>query len=424
MRVRALWLWIVAVVAVGGGTLAVRPPDTEPHLAVRMRPAPTTATEEPGAPSTAIDPTPSTSTVVVTTSVPGATAPRARSTATTSRARSTSTTAAPATAAKVAPTPATISQPGVYAVHRDGTGLRRVEATCGETEERRWLDDSTLLVLRAGTTVPVRLGLDGSSTPAPLPSVTGPFGDQVPITHLGSLSPDRRRMAVAFGGDGYGVAVVDLVQGTASLLVSGDNPTPTWSPAGELLLVGPDEATLGGPAGTIRTMSPSPLAMLPPFLSWSPDGRQILGPPSIMDLNRWVVVDPRSGTSRPVPQVGGGHDLVLWAGAGRLVIADPGEDHVTPASLHVLDLGSGKVSDLAEGGWFPSAPADGQVVAFTHRPDESKLDVVRIDGSGRSTLVQTASGLRSSIHSWSPSGAWVLVDACPAGGRSSGLPTT
>jgi hypothetical protein len=421
MRSRALGTWIAAVVLVGGGTLAVRAQDADPQVSVSTRPGPSSSSSfAPGTP----DPTVATD-LPPASSTTAAAGPPSTTAGRSGTGRSSSTTAPASRGGKLVATAAQVSQPGMYVVGRDGTALRRVAATCGDPASRQWLDESTLLVYHDGNPTPEKVRLDGSHQPFTLPSVTGPSGELIPLRGVGSLSPDRHQMAMSFAGTGYGVAIVDLDTQQAVPVLWGDNPTPTWSPTGEVLLVFPDKAVLQGPAGVVRTMAPAPLVGAAPLLSWSPDGRQIVGPPSMMDMDRRVVVDPHAGTSRAVPSVGqGGANLVTWAGSGQMVIADPGVDHRIAASLHVWDLGTGKVRDLVVGGWSPSVPADGQVVAFIQRPDESKLDLVSIAGTGRSTLVQTTPDLFALPGTWSPSGRLFTFDACSRSRASGGLPVT
>jgi hypothetical protein len=123
--------------------------------------------------------------------------------------------------------------------------------------------------------------------------------------------------------------------------------------------------------------------------------------------------------------VGKGFNLVQWAGSSRLVVADAGIDHQIKPSLHLLDLGSGRLAGIAEAGWFPAVPVDGQVVAYEDRTDHRGIKLATMDGRRTADLVRVPDGFGTSPVSWSPDGGWLLFDACARPPRSGGgLPVT
>lgn len=409
MQRRLLGLWIAGLLLASATTAVARVGTSDAPIALETSPGTDTApTSNPATvPTTTITPTTTAAAAPAATSAPRVTTP---------------TTTAKQPSALVR-TPAVVDQPGLYAVRRDGTGLRRVLGEC-RSEIREWVDADEFVTTTQANPTLRRVRLDGQVTPFPLPVVTGPSGQQHQLQGFGSPSPEGTRMVLSFGGANYGVAIVDLAGQTATAVLWGDNPTPTWSPSGEILLVGPSTTTLIDASGaTLRAAAPSPIAMGQPWLLWSPDGRQLLAA-SASDWNRWMVMDPRTNTSRTVPFLGQGRNDVAWAGSNRVVIAEPGIDHGRLPTTSVWDLGSGKVTKIADGAYRLAVPVDGQVVAFEDWSTHRAVGLVSIDGSRRSDLLTVAKGLFVAPHSWSPDGTWLLADVC-ADTRSGGsLPTT
>ncbi|MDP1805734.1 MAG: hypothetical protein Q8K72_11245, partial [Acidimicrobiales bacterium] len=309
---RLLTLWIT-VLLVGGATMVAT-------QAERATPLTTTAGDLPRprvidaitvAPSTtAPAPAPA-------TSVPNS-APRRATTTTTT----TTTVSAPLAVPLVAK-PAVVDGPGAYIVGRDGTGLRRL-FDCQAPLFRTWLGPDVLAVTDDGNDqIPRRIWLDGhtSTFPQPLVAITGATGT---LRGVGSIAPGGGRTVISFAqAPSHGVAILDLETGTNRVIVSGDNPTPVWSPTGDILLVGPSGTAVIDERGTIlRDWAPSSLSMATMgTFGFSSDGRYVVGADS-SDINRWVVLEPRSNQARRVPQVGSGWNQVEWAGT-RLVLNDP-----------------------------------------------------------------------------------------------------
>ncbi|HJR25631.1 MAG TPA: hypothetical protein VJ804_09170, partial [Acidimicrobiales bacterium] len=316
MRNRVLATWIAALLVAGAAAAVADAPQEDTPLAVRTDPG-----DDPDRGRAAGDRPDVTTTTTATSTSASATAPGS-----TSRRSPTATTTAPKASPPTVQA-ARVDQPGVWVVRRDGAGLRRVEAQCS-ADHRQWLSESQLVVVRDHQQTALRLGLDGSTSSFPQPTVTDPqTQQQTQIRGVGSLSPDRRMMASSFGGASYGVALVDLTTGEATVIQSGDNPLPTWSPSGEILLVGPSGASLVGPQGVIHTTSPSPVDPAPPWLRWSPDGRRIAGV-RLQDPNTWVVFDPWTGATQTVPDLGpGGTAEVHWGDSDTLVVRGTGIDH-------------------------------------------------------------------------------------------------
>ena len=413
MRIRVLATCIAALLVAGTASALTRAPEDEPPLAVVTEPG---EDEEPGpAPG---DPPESTTTLAPTSSTGTAT----RST---TRRGTTATTTAPARQGSLVAQTARIDQPGVWVVRRDGTGLRRVEAQCRSGDHRVWLSEDQLGVVRDGQWTAIRLGLDGSTSSFPQPTITDPeTGYQAQVRGVGSLSPDRHATAVSFGGAMYGVALVDLASGEPTVILEGDNPLPTWSPRGEILLVGPGAATLVGSQGTIRATSPAPVGMDPPWLRWSPDGGRLLGrPPG--NPNSWVVFDPWTGGTQTVPHLGpGGVNDVFWGDGDTLVVGDNGVDHQIDPTVRTYDLATGRERVIADSARRPKASAASGLVAYEDADTTRTVRLVRVDGSGRGDLVTVADGLFASAHSFSPSGDQLLFDVCARRTSSGGLPTT
>jgi hypothetical protein len=134
-------------------------------------------------------------------------------------------------------------------------------------------------------------------------------------------------------------------------------------------------------------------------------------------------MDPRTNGTLAVPQIGTGRNQVAWAGSGQVVIADAGTDHVVKPSLHVWDIGSGRITPVAEAAWMPTAPVDGEVVAFEDRSDYLGIGIASMDGR-RADLVRVPTGMGVAPDSWSPDGAWLLFDVCHRTSGGGGLPTT
>ena len=405
--------WIAALLVAGAAAAVADAPREEPPLAVT-----TESGDDPLRRRDSDDrPDVTTTTATSTSSTANAPSTSAR------RRSSTATTSAPK-ASPLAVQTARVDQPGVWVVRRDGTGLRRVEANC-TADHRVWLSEDQLAVVRDGESTPFRLRLDGSTSSFPQLEVTDPqTGQTIPLRGMGSLSPDRRMMAMSYGGAAYGVALVDLTTGDATSILQGDNPLPTWSPHGEILIVGPDAATLVGTGGTIHRTSPAPIGMDPPWLRWSPDGSRILGRPPA-DWNRWVVLDPWTGATQAVPHLGpGGNNEVFWGDSDTLVVGDNGVDHQIDPTVRVYDLTTGRERVIAEAARRPKASAASGLVAFEDSRTHRTIALVRVDGSGRSDLVTVADGLYTSAHSFSPSGDQLLFDVCARRTSSGGLPST
>jgi hypothetical protein len=357
---------------------------------------------------------------------PPSTTPLASSTTATSTRRTPRPTTPPTTAApSLVGSTADVDQAGSYVIRRDGSGLRRVADGCTYEGYRRWLNSGELVVADTWDGPASRVSVGGGSAPFTLPAITDRFGRTVTLRGTGSPSPDGTRTVISFGGvTEFGVAIVDLQAQTSQILLWGDNPTPTWSPSGEILLVGPSSTKLlDGDGATIRDWAPSPMMMADPWISWSPDGSRVLAA-SASNINRWVVVDPRTNSSMDVPQIGTGRNQVAWAGPGKLVIGDAGTDHVVKPSLHLWDIASGQVTDIAEAAWMPTVPVDGQVVAFEDRSDHLRVGIAAVGGQQRADLVRVPAGVGIAPHSWSPDGTWLLFDVCNRTSSGGGLPTT
>jgi hypothetical protein len=416
VKLRLLGTWVAALLVAGSASALARAPHEPPSVKVstdpgadhdRDRDRDWTAGPPPDA-----DPSMETTTTAPPTS-------------STTRRPSTTTTAAPKASPLVAHT-AVADQVGVWVVRKDGTGLRRVEAQCRNADAREWLSESELLLRRDQQQTLSRLRLDGSTTPLPPFVVTDPgTGQELTIQGPGTLSPDRRSMAIGFGGAGYGVAIVDLATGHATVTQSGDNPLPLWSPNGDILLVGSAAATLYGPSGVIRTTTPSPVSPALPWLQWSPSGTKILGVP-MTDLNSWVLFDPHSGTSRTIPHLGpGGRNEVMWGDEATLVVGEGGVDHQIKPTTRAYDLATGKERVLAEAAHHPHASTASRLIAYEDATTYRTIGLVSLDGARHGDLVTTPADLWPSPDTWSPSGDLLMFNVCPSGHTSSGgLPST
>ena len=365
--------------------------------------------------------TTTTSSTTTTTVAPTTTVPTTAAPSSTPR-RSTSTTKAPSTPGLAVNT-VTVDQSGAYVVRRDGSGLRQLMSGCAVDRYRTWAGSGAIVAMTELNGPATRISVQGASTPWTLPAITDRWGRTAPLRGIGSPSPDGSRTALTFGGDTeFGTALVDLAAQTTQVVVWGDNPAPSWSPKGEVLLTdGMGKTQLLAADGTVlRDWAQSPLGYHSPYLQWSPDGRRLVSTAGGMNMNQLLVYDPHTNTSQDLPQVGQGFNLVQWAGNDRLVLADAGTDHVVKPSLHLLDLGSGRLTDIAKAAWMPTVPVDGQIVAFEDRTDYRGIKVATMDGRRTADLVRVPDGFGIAPVSWSPDGTWLLFDACARPPRSGG----
>jgi Tol biopolymer transport system component len=406
LRLLATWIALAAIAGLAGAFTRGNGPAGDAIAASGSAPA---ARELPrgGVPSastTTIALTPATEPSIPPTAPPAATEPGPPA------------AGAPTTEVGVA-APATATEAGVYVVHRDGSGLRKVLDGCLPAQGLTWFDDDELLVPAGDDSTVELFGVDGARREIRLPEVTDRFGHAQQLRASGTPSSDGNRLVLAFGGSagGYGVAVVDRASGAATVIESGESPTPSWSPTGDaILLVGHDATKLVSPDGTtIRDWTPAAISSLRLDGAWSPDGQAVLST-ARADPNSWVVLDVARGSITSVPRVGKSINLVAWAGSGTLLVADAGTAHGESPTVHRLDLATGVFTQIADRAWNPRVSVDGQVVAFQDRELDGTIGLMGVDGRGRSTLARPAEGLALDAGLWSPAGTWLAFDACPS----------
>lgn len=261
--------------------------------------------------------------------------------------------------------------------------------------------------------------------PAP-PNHLGPSNLDPSLDTTGSLIAFTHRSArpVIPGRANDGVYVADLGQNSVAL-VAADAAFPSLDHTGTMLLY-----TMPGMSlhvrdlrsGTERLLSaPGELAR---HGTWAPDGSRLAFDRYDEARNRFVLAVMRadgSGAVRVTPHADstGEERFPTWSPDSReiaynvYVRGNGGRAAVSDPDIWIVSLASGEVRRIGSGGpprWSP----DGRWIAFVaHSADgrTSELRIVRPDGSGLRTLLQSRScsdGCAISRPDWLPDGGTVV----------------
>jgi Tol biopolymer transport system component len=311
----------------------------------------------------------------------------------------------------------------LYTVAVDGSGLTRL-TTYGEDGMEAvaptWSPDGSRIafgtrdVMRAGYGISL-MDADGGN-PVQLTDV-GDCNDFDFFEIYGPVwSPDGSRFAFAADFDracGQGVLpdiyLADASGETVTRLTSFSDQgyaswLPDWSPDGDAIVFvsGPNDAmgqcyVVDVPDGAPVRIAEDETACL--FPVWSPDGAFIAG----AGLDGFVLIPMEGGepVSIPVDSASGLIWNPSWSPDGSMLLFEtfPSDDRAPHlASVYVLDVASGRVTEIEANTPFPVAPAwspDGRLIAFVGRLDGqvgTDLYIVRPDGSDPARVTTVGDG--------------------------------
>jgi Tol biopolymer transport system component len=278
---------------------------------------------------------------------------------------------------------------------------------CGRRRRRisRAATAAAALVVALGVALPLRalsrLGEDAPPPVGPTPSaveVPGPTGT----------------IAFIDGNQAFGpIALLDVASGSTERLTrqSFNSISLAWSPDGSLIAV--TDAVLEGngeivlvsteTGEVVRTM-PIETGLDPQDVAWSPDGRSLA---FTATFQRLYTIDVDGSNLRSIPTDDRRALGIEFSPSGDEIafIGDKGD-------LSVVSLVSGETRVLVSDrgiGYAPAWSPDGTRIAFSSDgPDGVSIDVVRADGSDRTTLVDDS--VYAVNPSWSPDGNWISFE--------------
>ncbi len=363
---------------------------------------------------------------------------------------------------------------GIYIVHPDGTGLRRVTRTGGVAGSPTWSTDSKNVLYYETDEVGAYLAKRAASRieAVSVDVVTGER-KQYTASNETKLSPQwlpggRISYVVRSSDDNQGLKIW-YPDRRIDTIIKGAVRHPSWSADGRQVVY---ERILH-PAATehlIPTASRDPefeLVLSEPFPSFSPDGKKLLysqlGKEGVDTRDTSVQIMNADGSGKhalfhregfsafdavwspagdmiafcvgkyfrapgfPASQVA----LIKPDGEGFRVIADDGVNNGFPSwspdgkrivykrgrQLVILSLADGKVVPLTgESHWynFPQWSPKGDVIMFTSdRDGDFELYTIRPDGSGLRRLTNVPGNDAHSI--WSSDGEWIVFSSSRMG---------
>jgi Tol biopolymer transport system component len=360
---------------------------------------------------------------------------------------------------------------GIYVIHPDGTGLRRVTRTGRVAGSPTWSADSKRILYYETDEVGAYLAKSGRSR-TEIISVDLATGErnQYTASNETKLSPqwlpgERISYAVRGAADAEGIKVW-YPNRKVETIVKGSVRHPSWSADGSQVVY---ERILK-PASTehlVPTVSRDPefdLVLSEPFPSFSPDGRQLLysayggngvnaGDTTIKIMNAdgsavktffrrdgftsydsvWspsgdVIAFCLGRYFRAPGSPGGQIVLINPDGAGLRVLADDGVNNGFPSwspdgkrivyrrakQLAIVNVADGSKVTLTDGSHydnFPQWSPKGDVIMFTSDREDKQFSLytMRPDGSDIRRLTK---GTRIDAHSvWSHDGEWIVFSS-------------
>ena len=302
----------------------------------------------------------------------------------------------------------------VATMNADGSDRRVLTTGPGEKWSPRWLKDG-------------RVGYASGGPEGGLEFVDATAGARGEFRSPG-WSPDGRRVVFYREVDTHWPPLRDWHSNDPQFRLIRTGVFPSASSAtGQLIC---NDQTAGILHNSIVTMKPGewprPVLFGDPVksalaASWSPQGDRVAfatggffqmapgQPPAVAD----IAVMHADGTSLRLLTGGtGNYGFPSWSGDGRRIVYRSSENG--GGHLHILDVESGKSSQLATGGdhenfpsWSPSSSPRGERIVFTSlRNGDYELYSIKPDGSGLRQL--THSPGNDAHASWSPDGKWIV----------------